>query len=313
MALAQNVGIGVPNPSHKLHVDGSLRLDGDTLTGNLAAPATILHLVSNGGVSVKLDANDDGSERFTVKRSGPDLGSVVFEVTEAGHTTASGFGDLNGYGRFNGDLTLSGDSRNLLTGENFDVEAAGSVEIYLDTDADNASSDFSVLDDAGQVLFCVEETRNPTVYPSGVGPGETGGIRLRELRASGSNFIGLRAPDALSSNVWLTLPNTDGLPGQFLQTDGTGLLSWAFPPTPRAGEGGMVEREFSLGSGDSVRVGLGEGRLCGIRGQWVEQGAGAGQWGCGLSPPADPSAGWQLRAVCRGSCERLRCNVSCSP
>ena len=126
--IAQNVGIGEPFPQAKLHVNGTVRIDGDTLTGNLSSPATILHILSNGGVSVKLDANSDGNERFTIKKSGPDLGSVVFETTEAGNTTASGFGDFNGYGRFNGDFTLSGDSRTMFTGENFDVRAEGSIE-----------------------------------------------------------------------------------------------------------------------------------------------------------------------------------------
>ncbi len=45
---------------------------------------------------------------------------------------------------------------------------------------------------------------------------------------SGSFSVGFRAP-ALSANTTYTLPAQDGLPGQMLKTDGTGVLTWATP------------------------------------------------------------------------------------
>jgi hypothetical protein len=307
---AQHVGIGEPFPLEKLHVNGNLRLDGDTLMGNRSSPASVLHVLSNGGVSVKLDANDDGSERFSIKKSGPDLGSVVFEVSEAGNTTADGYGDFNGYGRFNGNFTLDGDSRKLFTGENFDVVADGSIEFYLDANADNASSDFGILNDAGEFLFLVEEDKNPTLYPFGPATGQTGGIRFRELAAGGSSFIGIRAPDGLSGNVWLTLPTTDGLPGQVLQTDGAGVLSWVNPalllgaarpgaagpeaarpgaaPMEASGSGGWVLQELTLRAGDSVGLVMDSPGPCWLAGQHALRGGGASQTTCSVLPP-DPS------------------------
>jgi len=48
-----------------------------------------------------------------------------------------------------------------------------------------------------------------------------------EIKDSGSaNVIIFNAP-SLSGNVTFTLPQDDGTPGQFLQTDGSGVLSWA--------------------------------------------------------------------------------------
>ncbi len=291
---SQNVGIGQPLPQEKLHVNGNLRLDGDTLMGNQSSPATVLHLLSNGGISLKLDANDDGSERFSVKKSGPDLGSVVFEVTEAGNTTADGFGDFNGYGRFNGNFTLAGDSRKFYTGENFDLVANGSVEIYLDANADNASSDFGILNDTGDFLFLLEEDKSPTVYPFGTLSGQSGGIRFRELAAGGSSSIGLRAPDGLSANIWLTLPTTDGLPGQVLQTDGSGVLSWVNPAFLRSGEDGREGaalwsmRELSLNAGDSTGVALSAEGPCWLAAQHVESGGVGGiNTSCAVLP-AEP-------------------------
>lgn len=42
-----------------------------------------------------------------------------------------------------------------------------------------------------------------------------------------SNHLGIRAPQSIGTNYILTLPNNDGNPSQFLQTDGNGVLSWA--------------------------------------------------------------------------------------
>ncbi|MFT4537339.1 MAG: hypothetical protein ACI9P5_004723, partial [Saprospiraceae bacterium] len=226
---AQNVGIGEPFPKAKLHVNGVVRIDGDSLRSDEDKPATIFHIVSNGGISLKLDANDDGSERFTIKKSGPDLGSVVFELTEGGNLSSDGFGHFQGEGLFQGNLELGGDSRDFTVGENFDLVGEGSVDVYLDSDSDNISADFAIKNDLGSIIFLVEEDKQPTVYSTGSTGGETGGIRFRELLTNGSSSVGIRAADAMSSNIWLTLPATDGLSGQLLQTDGTGTLSWVNP------------------------------------------------------------------------------------
>lgn len=52
-------------------------------------------------------------------------------------------------------------------------------------------------------------------------------IKLEENPMGGSNFVALQAPSSLSANLTLKLPATDGTNGQFLQTDGSGNLSFA--------------------------------------------------------------------------------------
>jgi hypothetical protein len=52
---------------------------------------------------------------------------------------------------------------------------------------------------------------------------------LRLADNDSSNFIGLRAPATVASNVTLTLPNTAGSSDQFLRTDGSGNLTWVAP------------------------------------------------------------------------------------
>ena len=52
------------------------------------------------------------------------------------------------------------------------------------------------------------------------------GKQLRLRDSGGSNIVSLVAP-ALTSDVALTLPNSDGNNGDFLQSNGSGVLSWA--------------------------------------------------------------------------------------
>jgi hypothetical protein len=52
-------------------------------------------------------------------------------------------------------------------------------------------------------------------------------IRLPEDTDNGSNYVALKAPDTIASNLTLTLPSADGTSGQVLQTNGSGVLSFA--------------------------------------------------------------------------------------
>lgn len=50
---------------------------------------------------------------------------------------------------------------------------------------------------------------------------------LKLADADSSNTVGIKAPATVAADVTLTLPATAGTSGQFLRTDGTGILSWA--------------------------------------------------------------------------------------
>lgn len=62
--------------------------------------------------------------------------------------------------------------------------------------------------------------------PIGTSAGQTGILQLRELAANGTNSIALKAPDAVTSDVIFTLPDSAGTNGQLLTTNGSGVLSW---------------------------------------------------------------------------------------
>jgi len=54
--------------------------------------------------------------------------------------------------------------------------------------------------------------------------GASGALRLADLDSS--NYIGIKAPATVASNVTYTLPSTDGSSGQALTTNGSGTLAW---------------------------------------------------------------------------------------
>ena len=52
-------------------------------------------------------------------------------------------------------------------------------------------------------------------------------LRLPEDTDNGANYVAIKAPDTIASNLTLTLPSTDGTNGQALVTNGTGTLAFA--------------------------------------------------------------------------------------
>src|SRR5210317_501265 len=53
-----------------------------------------------------------------------------------------------------------------------------------------------------------------------------GTLKLNEGTNNGTNFIGIKAPNAVTATTTFTLPDGDGSTGQFLKTDGSGNLSF---------------------------------------------------------------------------------------
>lgn len=69
----------------------------------------------------------------------------------------------------------------------------------------------------------IDDLGNISLNPHNTNTGE---IRFLELFANGTNYTAFKAPDSITSNIIYTLPDADGLAGQILQTDGSGILSW---------------------------------------------------------------------------------------
>jgi hypothetical protein len=86
-------------------------------------------------------------------------------------------------------------------------------------DSTNASEVFS--GSAGNVAFGSGEFSDHLVLSNAKS------LRLSELTSNGSNHISIKAPDSVTSDVTLVLPDGTGTNGQALVTDGNGNLSWS--------------------------------------------------------------------------------------
>ena len=73
---------------------------------------------------------------------------------------------------------------------------------------------------------------------------DEGEVRFFEDSGSGTNYAAIKAPATLGSDWTLTLPPNDGVSGDVLTTDGSGVASWV---APLVGAGGGILETYSIG------------------------------------------------------------------
>ena len=90
------------------------------------------------------------------------------------------------------------------------------------------------LSTANNTFSSVVANANIVLDPNGTGIIEAASAlrvnnsnELRFADSDNSNYAAIKAPNAVGANYTLTLPADDGGANQFLQTDGSGILSWA--------------------------------------------------------------------------------------
>ena len=82
-------------------------------------------------------------------------------------------------------------------------------------------------------------------------------LRLPEDTDNGTNYVAIKAPDTIASNLTLTLPSADGTNGQALVTNGSGTLSFTTLSTTLTYSSGTdtgdgSDTTFTISSGRSV-------------------------------------------------------------
>ena len=101
-----------------------------------------------------------------------------------------------------------------------DSAGAGAPAIAFDGDADTGI--FRV--GANTIGFATAGVERVEISDNGLDM--SNGLPIRFQDSSGAPFVALKSPASVSSNVTFTLPAADGTNGQFLQTNGSGALSF---------------------------------------------------------------------------------------
>tara|TARA_B100000287_G_scaffold229058_1_gene215915 strand:+ start:548 stop:1975 length:1428 start_codon:yes stop_codon:yes gene_type:complete len=92
----------------------------------------------------------------------------------------------------------------------------------------DSSSNPVIHEIGGKYFTDIIKGSTPTPANLIVGNGATAGaeIQLREDSDNGTNYVALKSPNAVGSNVTFTLPGADGSANQVVETDGSGNLSF---------------------------------------------------------------------------------------
>jgi hypothetical protein len=101
-------------------------------------------------------------------------------------------------------------------------------------------------------------------------------IRFRETTANGTNYVALKAPASLASDVTFTLPSADGTANQVLKTDGSGVLSFATASTGLEWQSSIVTTSTLTAVAN--------------KGYWIDTTSNA----CTITLPASASVGDQI-------------------
>ena len=80
---------------------------------------------------------------------------------------------------------------------------------------------------AGSFSGSYDSSSGLVINPYGTAAGETTAILFYELSGNGSNYVGLKAPDSITTTTVWTLPAADGSADQCLTTTGSGVFAFA--------------------------------------------------------------------------------------
>ena len=153
-----------------------------------------------------------------IKRSSNATAPSTLKLGELAYTYGTGTQANNGDRLFVGEggVDGNGDANNItVIGGQYFVDKLDHVDGTL-----TASS--ALTADSNSAISALNVGNSATVG---------GTIKFLEGTNNGSNFVSLKSPNAVGSNLALTLPSADGSSGHVMTTDGSGNLSFAAPAT----------------------------------------------------------------------------------
>ena len=211
----------------------------------------------------------NSSEVFSGTAGNVAFGNIAGTLTTAAQTNITSVGDLDGGSITSGfgaiDNGTSGIRTNTFTAETSIVpDASGGADIgstslewgdlYIADDKKiylGSDQDISIeYDEDGNDTTAVVAAGGISMAPHGTSAGNGTELRFQELAANGANYVGFKAPDAISSNEVWVLPNADGSDGQALKTDGSNTLSWGSVGFLNVPNVGSKSGSYTLATGD---------------------------------------------------------------
>jgi len=110
-----------------------------------------------------------------------------------------------------------------------------SAKLYIESVDSGGSA--AIHEIGGKYYTDIVDGAAPTPANFVVGNGSSAGasLQLREDSDNGSNFVALKSPDSVASNLTFTLLGSDGSANQVLGTDGSGILSFLSTTSTLAG------------------------------------------------------------------------------
>ena len=112
---------------------------------------------------------------------------------------------------------------------------AGAKLFIESVDSDNSTALIHAIGGKYYTDILAGSTATPANFKVGNGATAGASLSLMEDTDNGSNFVALKAPDSIGSNLTLTLPSSDGSNGQVLGTNGSGALSFVSTTSSIAG------------------------------------------------------------------------------
>ncbi len=189
---------------------------------------------------MRTDTNTSTSGKITITRSGtalvitpttnPAADTKLIDVQNASGTSKFSV-DIEGDVAVAGDLSVTGTISGS-TSTTGTTNASWNIGSATNAATTNVSLLFGQTSGQESLVFNGASTGDfilsddLRLSPTGTSSGSTAGLRLLELAANGTNYVGFKAPDSIASDVTWTLPNADGSANQVLTTDGSKTLSW---------------------------------------------------------------------------------------
>ena len=110
------------------------------------------------------------------------------------------------------------------------------AKLYIESvDSDNSTPLIHAIGGKYYTDMLAGSAATPSNFVVGNGSSAGASLQLREDSDNGSNYVALKSPDSVASNVTWTLPGADGSANQVLATDGSGTLSFASTTSTLAG------------------------------------------------------------------------------